>query len=583
MKQLIPKHFFPPLAILLSLAAGLGLGAYGSLLDRQRNQAFISASEDFFLDEISGNTLNLHYTIADPAAFGVPETAPSLGSVNLETSEARYEALRLRLKQFKELSSPRLTDANQLALDSLCLALSTELTLEGLELLEEPLSPSLGIQAQLPVLLAEYSFRTKEDIEDYLALTSSADDYFRQLLAFEREKAASGLFMSDASAARIIEQCQAFISDPESNYLEGIFSEKLAEFPGLTARERENYLKRHRKALEERLIPGYRLLIDGLKSLMGSGTNENGLCYLPGGRDYYRYLLRSGAGLYQEPDQIRDRLIAQAAADFSELRSLLQKNPRLGLLSQEAEVSAQSPAEMLQELREKIKEDFPASEAASYEIKYVHPDLEQYLSPAFYLTPPIDTLSPNAIYINRSSGMNGVSLYTTLAHEGFPGHLYQTLYFSASEPPLIRHLLENSGYIEGWATYIEPYAYVYSGLEPEAAHALWLNRSLNLCLCSLLDMGIHYYGWTPKETSAFLARFGITDAAATAELFQYIVETPGNYLKYCMGYISLLDLQEEMKEKLGSGFDLKEFHQAVLTAGPCQFPVLEKYVEEALA
>ena len=98
-------------------------------------------------------------------------------------------------------------------------------------MLQEPLSPSLGIQAQLPVLLAEYTFRTRQDIEDYLQLLSLTDSYFRQILDFEQEKAVQGLFMSDASLCRIQEQCRSLISVFRIIISESIFSDKISAFP----------------------------------------------------------------------------------------------------------------------------------------------------------------------------------------------------------------------------------------------------------------------------------------------------------------------------------------------------------------
>lgn len=582
MKQPCSKRFFLPLLLIIALLTGLSLGMYSNHLDRRKNQAFTDYTNELFRRELSENTLNLHYTLADPEAFGISPSTPSLGNVGTSDSQQRFASLKEMQQQVKALSSYRLTQENQIALDTLQLTLAAELSLEGLELLEEPLSPSLGIQAQLPVLLAEYTFRTHQDIEDYLGLLSSIDTYFQKILDFEQEKAAQGLFMSDTSVDRIIQQCSSFIAEPEDNYLSDIFMEKLSDFSDLSTQEITAYENRHQKALQEHLIPAYQLLIEGLETLKGTGNNENGLCYLPGGKDYYCYLLRSDAGLYDSPDQLRDRLIRQLTNDITEMRTLLSENPQLLTVSQNLVSSCQTPEEILEELQTKMQKDFPISEKTSYQIKYVHPDLEEYLSPAFYLTPPIDTLSPNAIYINPSSAMEGISLYTTLAHEGFPGHLYQTLYFSSSEPPLIRHLLGNSGYVEGWATYIESYAYGYAGDNPEASRLLWLNRSLNLCLCSLLDMGIHYYGWTLEEATEFFERFGITDQNSVSEIFQYTLETPGNYLKYYLGYLKFLDLKEELQRELGKRFDLKEFHEAVLTVGPCQFPVLEKYVKERM-
>ena len=203
-----------------------------------------------------------------------------------------------------------------------------------------------------------------------------------------------------------------------------------------------------------------------------------------------------------------------------------------------------------------------------YEIKYVDDCLEDYLSPAFYLTPPADTSSPNAIYINQAASMQGIELFTTLAHEGFPGHLYQTVYFASTAPSLVRYLYEPGGYVEGWATYIESYAYSYADLDPALARLLWLNRSLNLCLYALMDLGIHYQGWTEADTGEFLSQAGITDAETTGEIYQYIVETPANYLKYYYGCLNFMDIREAVKLQEGDAFDLKTFHQELLELGP---------------
>ena len=234
-----------------------------------------------------------------------------------------------------------------------------------------------------------------------------------------------------------------------------------------------------------------------------------------------------------------------------------------------------------------MAEDFPTLNNVSYEIRYVHPSMKKFLSPAFYLTPPIDTQTPNVIYINQSDRTSSLELFGTLAHEGFPGHLYQTVSFARSNPSSIRYLITSPGYIEGWATYVESYAYQYAAsLMPDAGSETasaavtlaWLNRSMNLCIYSLIDLGIHYSGWDQARTAAFLKAFGITNASTVSEIFQYIVETPGNYLKYYLGYLNFLDLKNKCSQKSGDNFDLKDFHRQILEIGPVQFPVLEKYM-----
>lgn len=628
--------FLALLLILVPLAVVTGKKIYS-------NYRFLSYTDQLFAREMSQSCLNLHYTLADPASCGITRYSTSLGSFDTSQISMQYVTLENRLKKLDSFPFQDLSLKNRLAYDVLRLALETDLSGGNYYLLNEVLSPTLGTQAQLPILLAEYTFRTEQDIQDYLKLLSSVDEYFQGILSFERLKSREGTFMSDTTADRVISQCQAFIRDPDSNYLDSIFRDKIQSFSSLSEKKQNAYIELHSQLIRETLIPAYENLIQGLSELKGTGGNSGGLCGFSGGKEYYEYLLKSNCGLYDSVPQIQTRLLAQLQADVVESSQLLAQHPQLAsritqAASAPAAVSAasilsgsgnsawetsgsgsdqepsgssrsdqepsggsaddhsgsssgtfdqvsdsssgsSSPEDILEILKEKLKADFPDAPAASYEIKSVHEDLEEYLSPAFYLTPPIDTLSPNAIYINGHADLSGSELFTTLAHEGFPGHLYQTVTFASTKSPNIRHMMNMGGYVEGWATYVESYAYQYQEQEEALSRLQWLNRSLNLCIYSLLDTGIHYDGWTLDKTSRFLSGFGITDPETTAEIYQVIVEDPTNYLKYYMGCLSFMDLRDEQMEALGNEFDLKGFHQAVLEIGPCQFPVLEKYVK----
>ena len=193
-------------------------------------------------------------------------------------------------------------------------------------------------------------------------------------------------------------------------------------------------------------------------------------------------------------------------------------------------------------------------------------------------TPPIDALSPNTIFINPTGNLQGINLFTTLAHEGFPGHLYQTIYFCSTNPAPIRHLLNFGGYIEGWATYIETYAYGYYDNNSDISVLSRINQSMNLCILSLLDTKIHYEGWTLSETASYLNYLGITDTSVQQEIFQIIVETPSNYVKYYVGSLHFTDLRDTVKNNLGDDFSLHAFHKKVLEIGPCQFSILEQEI-----
>ena len=318
--------------------------------------------------------------------------------------------------------------------------------------------------------------------------------------------------------------------------------------------------------------------MEGLEELRGTGKNENGLYYLDGGQEYYQYLLRSQVGVYASPEVIEQRLYRQLFADYQEMSELLEEHPDLISRVFSEDLPKSKPKDTLEELESLYQKDFPKLEEPKYEVKYVHKSMENYLSPAFYLTPPIDTQSPNTIYINQASQTSNLELFTTLAHEGFPGHLYQTLYFSRQDPDPIRNLITCGGYIEGWATYIESYAYGYADAAPELTRLLWLNRSVNLNLYCLLDIGIHYHGWTLSQVSQYLKMFGFQDEAVIEEIYQYIIETPANYLRYYVGYLGFYDLKSAVQQKEGNSFDLKEFHRDVLEIGPAPFPIVQKYL-----
>ena len=613
----IPKKI---LTLCLVFFLGIGMG-YVSEHGLSENSRFESFTENLFRAEVSANTLTLHYALADPASQGIKKSAVSLGTVSSDAASAEETARLCQNyeKQLKNFHYSRLSKDNQLTLDMLLLYFHTRASLGKNYILDEPLGPSLGIQAQLPVLLAEYAFYTKEDISDYLKLLGTIKPYFQSILDFEKEKINSGCFMSNTTLDRILKQCSSFIQNPDSNYMDDIFAQKLKTFsnPKLSQKDQEELCTYHHKLIIQQVIPAYQELVSGLKTLRGSGKNSRGLAYFEGGRAYYLYLLQSQTGTYVPVKKIEQRLSAQLLKDYEEIQTLLKSDPSLASsLSQYSTAITLTPSQMLEKLPSLMAGDFPELKNTTYELRSVHESMKSFLSPAFYLTPPVDTGSPNVIYINDSGRSTSLELFGTLAHEGFPGHLYQTVSFSRSKPANIRYLITSSGYVEGWATYVESYAYQYaaslmtnlsrnsassdfhdsdtSGTSDtsgrsstsnmssasNATRLAWLNRSMNLCIYSLIDIGIHYRGWEQARVAAFLKAFGITNASAASEIYQYIVETPGNYLKYYWGYLNFLDLKKSCQNSMGADFDLKKFHRKIMEIGPVQFPVLEKYLKQ---
>lgn len=537
---------------------------------------FDAFTEELFRNELSQNTLNLHYTLAYPKNYGIEDYDVSLGSFEM-SDIYDYSELEELEKTLKDFSYDDLTDEQQLTYDILNDYIETENTVKDLPLYGELLNPLTGYQSQLPVLLAEYTFRTKEDIENYLTLTASIEESFHSIIEYEKARSEAGLFMPDYAAEAIIEQCSTFIEDPENNYMIEVFNDKIDAFSGLSDTERNDYKERNHTIITTNIVNAYRSLIDSLTELKGSGVNEGGLCNFKDGKRYYEYLVKNATGSSKSIKNLQKMTERYIDNCINEMISIAALNPNVLNDISTYSFDLTEPNDILEDLISKISVDFPEPPKVNYTVKYVHESMEESLSPAFYLTPPIDDPSQNVIYINNGSVSD--DLYTTLAHEGYPGHLYQTVYTNSSDLPLIRNLFSSPGYTEGWATYVEYYAFGISGLEKNLAQTLSLNGSASLGLYAYVDMAVNYDGWDRTDVEEFFAGYGIEDKEATDFIYEAMVEDPANYLSYFIGYLEILELKDKAQKTLGDKFVLKDFHNFFLTIGPAPFSIIEKEMD----
>lgn len=569
--------------LLAVLFSSLSFWYFSPFFSPGENRRFASYIQKRFLAEAASSTLSLHYTLSDPASFGISDSSPSFGTISLPDRTRTDTFCKETRKMLSSFSSSRLSLENQITRDLLLYDLSCEELPGSTSLLAEPLGPSLGIQAQMPILLSEYAFRSPEDVRDYLRLLEDLPRYFSQIIALEQEKSSRGIFLNDAAVDGVVAQCRSFLSNPENNILQTTFQARLAETGFFPQEEQTRCLSVHKKLLDTCVFPAYQNLISALLALRGNGVATGGLSCQPDGIAYYQYLLQSRVGILSTSSELSERLTKQLTSDLAEIQTLLNQNPGLSLSEDAIVLPFSSPEEMLLDLQNAMASDFPLLTGSSYQVKTVDNSLSAFLSPAFYLTPPLDASSENSIYINPAQQMENLELYSTLAHEGFPGHLYQTVGFARTGAPAIRYLYAPSGYVEGWATYVESYACTYAArnldTQTQTLCRLWyLNRSVHLCLYSLLDLGIHSQSWQLPEVMSFLSRFGITDRAAASSIYQYICETPANYLKYYVGALSFFDLRSREQNRLGADFSTRAFHRALMSLGPLPFSLLEKYL-----
>lgn len=543
-------------------------------------KSFSDFTKQLFIDEISSNTINLHFTLEDPKSYGIKKYEISYGDLS---KEARTEAAfsigqtKLELLTFPYTS---LSTDEKLTYDILGDYLDTNIALCQYDLYAEYLSPNNGLQIQLPILMAEYEFNTKQDVVDYLELLALTDEYYEQIISFEKEKAEAGLFMSDSICTEVIESCKAFLKTQNNSFLTTTFENRINEVDGLSKKEINKYINKNASILEEQFFPSYEYLIDELTALLGSGTNNLGLCYYTEGKSYYEQLVYSVTGCNDSLDDLFSSIDFKRNQDLIVCADLQEKDVTILDRCASLEWEMDNPNTMLATLEEKMLTDFPECPDTTYEIQYVDECLEDYLSPAFYITAPIDDYYENSIYINNAYIYNDIYYFTTLAHEGYPGHLFQTVYSYSCGLPAIRSILNYPGYVEGWATYVEYLSYDYADVDADISTFLSHNQSATLSLYASSDIGIHYYGWDLDDMYLFWESYGIADQETVKEIYDYILSEPANYLKYYVGYLGFLELKDYTKELYGSDFSLKEFHETVLEIGPAPFHIIEKYIPE---
>lgn len=550
----------------------------------------------------------MHYTIASPESYGITSYTPVLPSYSKENRADSVTELDNTLKLLHSLDESKLNSKEEYTYQLLLPYLENEKDGMLMSYYDNPLSPSSGMQSQLPILLAEYTLRNKRDVSDYLSILDQTDTYFEGISAYLKEQSSAGLFMPDYSVNKIIDQCDTIMDmkslEGGTHFLQTTFQERLDSLLNngvISEKEKSSYLAENNRLLTTVMFPAYQKLGDELILLRGSGQNQNGLYYHPKGREYYTYLIRSNTGSYRDIEDIKMLLFDDFNSTYDALSRLIKKNPNLVLsqTSGDDSFTYEAPGDMLKNLQQMMETDFPAiSEVISdnilpvCKVKSISKNLEEYCSPAFYLTPPLDDIHENVIYINQKNNPSGVDLYTTLAHEGYPGHLYQTvysqLYFNKTKANPVRSLLSYGGYVEGWAMYVELESYNYakalmkeSAPEAEALYESYkLDRQIQLCLYSLFDIAIHYEGATYPQIHKMLASIGISTPSTTRAIYEYIAEEPTTYLKYYLGYLEILELKKEAVKLWSDSYDDCRFHRFYLENGPADFNNLRKQLKK---
>lgn len=583
----VRRHFSAVRQLILPLFFILALTGC-SEPDRVSQKQFDTFLDNCFKEYVSSDTVTLHFKLSDPSAYGIDENiSPSYGDFSVAKQTELCQRSSELLKELNTFDPDTLSEEDAFIWRILKNYLETSVDSKDYILYQSFLGTN-GLQSQIPVTLSEYYFDDEKDIQDYLALVNQVPELFDQLLDFEQQRREAGFISPDFVVSDTIDQIDQFLTaSGDDNLLIETFEDKIENVPDLGKNQKQTYINNNRSLVRQVVLPAFESLQNSLEEYLDDSSDKERLCQYDGGKEYYELLLSSNVGTDMTPKECIQALEDTLQETASDIVTLTQENSDLYTDYLTAEPLLTDTQEILTELENDTLIDFPEPPDVSYTLKNVPDALSSTSASAFYLLPPIDSKEANVIYINQSR-VDSRDQFSTLAHEGYPGHLYQTNYYLSTDPHPVRSVLRCDGYDEGWGTYAQLYSYNYMEFKDTDRETTALLRQLyrdndilSLALSSLSDLYVNYEDYTEEELTAYLSDYGVESEGARS-IYEYVIENPTTYLSYSIGWYELEQLRNTMEEELGSHFDISEYHEAVLSCGSCPFSLLEEQVSSLM-
>lgn len=550
---------------------------------------------DAFMQDVFVNTMQSDYTTAhtflqNPADFGVDmEKIPvNLGDrFTQENMEKQREQLRETYDTFREFDRDLLTAEQQDIYDTFDAQIALEIQFSDAKFdYYAPLFESMsGLQFQLPTLFADWEVRSEQDVQDLITLVQDVKPYVASALDYTQKQADMGLLMLDLDA--VADYCSGIVQAGEQSAILSAMSAGIDSL-NLDPERAETYKNELAQAFTDSFIPAFQHICDTMDSLKASGKNHTqGLAQFEHGKEYYELLLRQSIGADQSVQEVREMMETAGQDHLKNLSAILLQNPTALLPLVEnnlPETGYDSYQEILDDLRDKIPERFPEVQELNYNIVAINEEIASDTGVAAYFNiPPLDGTSAKQLRVNPNTGeVSSLSTYSTVAHEGFPGHMYQYAYmYEHVNSDYIKALSNVPAYTEGYAVYAQYEALKeLEGIDQALLDAYRENELISYCAIIVCDIGIHYEGWSIEEFTSYLNKQGFSLSGEHAQLqYDQLWANPCAFEPYYVGYEQFRALKEKAQDALGDQFQEKAFNEVILRSGTVPFSVVERNVE----
>ena len=530
--------------------------------------------------------ISMVFDIEDPSKFGMNWPDVGIEPWSPDDDQKGQESIQQVLTTLNEIDFGSLELEDQILYDTLMHDYTLANEMNGMDYYTSSMNSLTGENMELPIIFATLGFDDQADVERYLKMLADVKPYFESLFEYEKKVAEAGNSRPDAILDKLLESLEAVYKDHEGNYMYTTFEDRVNAMD-LDDAVKKDLIAKNKEILDTSFFPAYEELKKNMETLRGTAKTSGKICEMQGGKAFYEkyFQLRSGTSL--TIDEAKKFLLDDINAKYSDFYAKLfklnqqQNDELMKHMSQDPSVaittgSFESDVEFC---KDAIKSDFPDIGDVKYTIYHIPKELSKNLSPAAYMSTPVDDINKNVLMLNdHSTGLG--DMLTTVAHEAFPGHLFEAVYHMQH----LNNFYQKGGttaYKEGWSTYSEDYIMnLTTGYDLQVYECFDLYIALlNYQMQAYLDICVHYDGWGRDEVVNFANQYfpGAGEELADA-FYDRIVEIPCYVTPYCFGNMCCSKIINDAMAQYGSQYSKKEIHAAYLDMGPSSFDLLEKYM-----
>jgi len=460
-----------------------------------------------------------------------------------------------------------------------------------------PVNQMRGIQSSFPSFMINFhGVSNKKDLEDYISRLNDFPRYMEEILDGLKKREEMGIIAPKFALTKAMEAAKNVVKN--QSILKD-FYKKRDSVKKLKYSEKKKLTKEAKKANTDSVEASYNKLISYIGELIKKAPLEGAANGLPDGNAFYKSRLAYQTTTSMGANEIHELGLSEVERIHNEMALIMEKVKFKGTLQDFYKFIKESnqfkypntkegkqayldkATEIIENMKKETPKLFGLRPKADLVVKAVEPFREKSAGLAFYNGPSKDGKRPGIYYVNLydMGQANKYEMEALAYHEGVPGHHMQiALTRELKSLPRFRRYFRSTAYIEGWGLYSE-YIPKEIGLYQDPYSDFGrLSMELWRACRLVVDTGLHAKGWTRQAAIEYLAaNTPATEGDNVKAIERYIV-IPAQATSYKIGMLKILELREMAKNKLGSRFDIRSFHDEVLKNGPLPLNVLEERI-----